>query len=267
MTEQPIDQSSWEEKWDQYEKRKHRSRLWVGLLLLVVGGTLFLKSLNLLLVPGWLFTWPVILMAIGLISGLVERFKGGFWLVCLFIGGIFLANELDPTLRIERFIAPIIIFSIGLLLLLKPRQRRWRQWMHDHRQDFEPHAARIVPGFDKNFASDRRDYVDITSVFGGVKKNILTKNLRGGDVTAFMGGSEINLTQADFSGEIRMDITNIFGGTKLIVPPTWIIHSDIVTIFGGVDDKRQLNGVTADPAKTLILDGTCIFGGIEIRSY
>jgi predicted membrane protein len=114
---------------------------------------------------------------------------------------------------------------------------------------------------------DRRDFLDVTAVFGGVKKNVLSKNFRGGDIVSFMGGSEIDLTQADFQGRIKIDTTNIFGGTKLIVPPTWDVQSDMVAIFGGVDDKRQISGVKLDPNKVLILDGTCMFGGIEIKSY
>jgi hypothetical protein len=82
-----------------------------------------------------------------------------------------------------------------------------------------------------------------------------------------MGGSEIDLTQADFTGTVKIDTTNIFGGTKLIVPPTWDVQSDVTAIFGGVDDKRQISGVNLDPKKILILDGTCMFGGIEIRSF
>ncbi len=44
------------------------------------------------------------------------------------------------------------------------------------------------------------DYIDAVTVFGGVKKNILSKNFRGGDVTTFMGGTELNLTHADIQG-------------------------------------------------------------------
>jgi predicted membrane protein len=82
-----------------------------------------------------------------------------------------------------------------------------------------------------------------------------------------MGGSEIDLSQADISGKIVIDVTNIFGGTKLIVPSSWDVQNDITAIFGGVDDKRQISGVTLDPNKILVLDGTCMFGGIEIRSF
>ena len=49
-------------------------------------------------------------------------------------------------------------------------------------------------------------------------------------------------------------------------PPIWDVQSEMVAIFGGVDDKRQIKGVHLDPNKVLILDGTCIFGGIEIMN-
>jgi hypothetical protein len=107
-------------------------------------------------------------------------------------------------------------------------------------------------------------------VFGGVKKNIISKNFRGGETVTIFGGTEINLTQADVNGGVVLDLTQIFGGTKLIVPPHWRIQSkDMVAIFGGVDDKRPLlsNASTEETNKVLILKGTCIFGGIDIRSY
>lgn len=95
----------------------------------------------------------------------------------------------------------------------------------------------------------------------------MSKNFKGGDITNFMGGTEIDLTQADINGQIKIDATNIFGGTKLIVPPTWDVHSNVTCIFGGVDDKRQFNGEILNPDKVIHLDGTCLFGGIEIRSF
>ena len=82
-----------------------------------------------------------------------------------------------------------------------------------------------------------------------------------------MGGTEINLTQADIQNKVTIDTTNIFGGTKIIIPPTWDVQSDIVAIFGGVDDKRQILSQASDPTKTIRLSGICIFGGIEIRSF
>ena len=40
------------------------------------------------------------------------------------------------------------------------------------------------------------------------------------------------------------------------------------TIFGGLNDKRPLPAATAvDQSKILVLKGTCLFGGIDIKSY
>ena len=38
-------------------------------------------------------------------------------------------------------------------------------------------------------------------------------------------------------------------------------------IFGGIEDKRRMQTITGPPEKTLILKGTVLFGGIEIKSY
>jgi predicted membrane protein len=111
------------------------------------------------------------------------------------------------------------------------------------------------------------DFIDSTSIFGGIKKNIISKNFKGGDITNIMGGSEIDLTQADIHGTVRIDLTQVFGGTKLIVPSNWQVKAQMAAIFGGVEDKRSIQNTALDPNKILLLDGTSIFGGIEIRSY
>jgi len=81
-----------------------------------------------------------------------------------------------------------------------------------------------------------------------------------------MGGAELNLSQADIQGSARLDITQIMGGTKIIVPPHWTIRSDLTSVFGSIEDKRQNMG-TPNPDKLLIIDGTSVFGGIEIKNY
>ena len=85
-------------------------------------------------------------------------------------------------------------------------------------------------------------------------------------VTIF-GGSELNMSQADINGVVTIEVVQIFGGTKLIVPSNWKIQtSELVSVFGGIDDKRQLT-TSQDETKVLNLRGTSIFGGIDIRSY
>jgi predicted membrane protein len=113
---------------------------------------------------------------------------------------------------------------------------------------------------------ENNDVLDIVSIFGSVRKNILSKSFRGGEIVSIFGGSEVNLTQADIINVAELEIVQIFGGTKLIIPSNWNVRSEAVAILGGVEDKRELRtGVTPD--KTLIIKGTTIFGGIDIVSY
>ena len=92
-----------------------------------------------------------------------------------------------------------------------------------------------------------------------------SKNLRGGEIVAVFGGAEVNLTQADFYNRIEIEVVQIFGGTKLVVPANWEVRSEAVALFGGIEDKRM--PMAPSPDKVLVLKGTTIFGGIEIKSF
>ena len=56
------------------------------------------------------------------------------------------------------------------------------------------------------------NWLDSVTIFGNVKKLVYSKNFKGGDIVSIFGGSEINLTQADFSGSISIEMVQIFGG-------------------------------------------------------
>ena len=150
----------------------------------------------------------------------------------------------------------MVIIGIGLFIIFRSgkKNRDWKKW--DDSQAYTENAA--------------DDYLDSTVLFGGVKKNVISNNFRGGEAVTIFGGTELNLIQADVDGAIVLDLTQVFGGTKLIVPAHWKIQSkDMVAIFGGVEDKRPMlsNPSTEETNKVLILKGTCIFGGIDIKSY
>jgi len=53
---------------------------------------------------------------------------------------------------------------------------------------------------------------------------------------------------------------------KIIVPAHWEVRSEVTAMFAGFEDKRQQPAIT-NPDKVLILDGTSIFGGIELKNF
>jgi len=59
----------------------------------------------------------------------------------------------------------------------------------------------------------------------------------------------------------------IFGGIKIIIPPSWEVKSEVTAIFGGIDDKRALGQVIEEPRKMIIIKGVALFGGVDIRNF
>jgi predicted membrane protein len=238
------------------ETSNKSGRVVAGLIVVTVG-LVFLAREAGVYIPRWIFSWEVMFIGLGLFIGFRNSFRNMSWLIFIVIGSIFLLDDFFPYSDISDFVWPIVIITVGLLMIFKPsKKNRFRKDRWD--------SAHFVT----ENSSD--DFLDSTVVFGGVKKNIISKNFRGGDTTTFFGGTELNLTQADVQGRIELDITQVFGGTKLIVPPHWKVQSeDLVSIFGGVDDKRPMVSDLSqvDHSKILVLKGTCIFGGIDIKSY
>ncbi len=238
---------------------ERHDRFWTGMAFIVIGGFLLGRKIGIIF-PHWLFTWPMILILVGIVTGLKHRFQNISWIILVGIGSIFLMDEIIADWNLTRYMWPLFFIGIGILFILNPKKKSCRR-MRDREQDDyttgEPGSENI----------SREDVIDSTSFFGGVKKVITSKNFRGGSITCFMGGAEYNLVQADIYGTVIIDITQVFGGTKLIVPPHWDIRTESVAIFAGIEDKRPVQPGTFDPNKILILKGISIFGGIEIRSY
>lgn len=250
---------------------KLSGRVLAGVLIIVVGVLLFADRSGAISLPEWVVSWPMILIGVGAYLGIRHGFKGPAWIILLLIGGVFLVDRMDPTVDFKNYLLPIIVMVIGISILYRPQKKnreRWRKSFQDMKSGYASENTASSATADVKPTSD--DFLDTVTVFGGVKKNIISKTFQGGEITTFFGGTELNLMQADIvNGRIVIDITQIFGGTKLIVPSNWRIKSDdLVAIFGGLDDKRPVQpSTTADSDKVLVLRGTCIFGGIDIRSY
>ncbi len=151
--------------------------------------------------------------------------------------------------------------------LFSAQESSWH-WAIDEKKNLDASGNPTEPIINPDATDSKEDYVNATSVFGGTKKNILSKNFKGGEIVNIFGGTELNLSQADINGEAVIEMTTIFGGTKLIIPSNWTVKSDAAIIFGGIEDKRPVSPIDESThRKILRLKGTVIFGGIDIKSY
>lgn len=240
-------------KWNNYDDRSGRAL--GGLVIVIIGGIWLAHELG-VYIPHWVFTWPAFLIGVGIFVGAKHSFRGSGWLVPIIVGSIFLVNDV-MDLSLAQLFWPIVIITVGLFMIFNPRRRQRRcrnRWAAEYYS-----RTHDTP----------EDYLDSVSVFGNVKKNVISKDFKGGELVCVFGGGELNLTQADINGKIVVDLTMVFGGAKLIVPANWQVQSsEIVSIFGGVEDKRPIHSnASIEPEKILILKGTCLFGGITIKSY
>jgi hypothetical protein len=271
-------------------KPRNNGKVLAGMILLAVGGILLLKQFEYLEIPGWIWSWPTWIIIFGLYSGYKHNFQNSTWLILLIIGGMGIIDYAVPGLHMANFIWPVAIIGIGIWIIMRRNhtwdkgkwERKWdkdkweREWKEkwDARyntpsqpadQAGDDNTTAVPPIPPKNLTGD--DFLDATSIFGGVKKTILSKNFRGGDITNIFGGSEIDLTMADIDGRVVLDITQLFGGTKIIVPPHWQVVSNLSAVFAGVDDKRLRKVGAGDNSKILVLEGISIFAGVEIRTF
>lgn len=256
-----------DERQPNYEYRSDRnSHIWTGVFILLIGVAALVKA-SLSDFPDWLFSWQMLLIVLGIFIGLRHRFKGVAWFILIIIGSVFLVNEIYPELSFRRYMVPLALIAFGLFFILRPRGRFRSHWQETKGKG----EYTVTGGFNLDSCEENQftedDFVDATSIFGGTKKNILSKNFKGGDIVNVFGGTELNLSQADIKGTAVLELTTIFGGTKLIVPSNWAVKPEAVTIFGGIEDKRQVPPLADAPEKILVLKGTVIFGGIDIKSF
>lgn len=253
-------------------KKAISTQLLIGLVIVLVGTGLLLRRMDFPL-PDWLFGWEMILIIVGVVSGINSKFKDISWIIPIIVGCVFLVDDVFPGTKIGMYIWPLGIIVIGLIIAFKPNfakmgestRRRWQDLPQTGQETFTGQTgASHLPN---DAFTTTNDVLDATAVFGGVKRSVVSKNFRGGEIVSVFGGAEINLAHADFNGVIKLEIVNVLGGTKLIVPGTWDVQSAMVAVFGGVDDKRFINPDLIDPNKRLIIEGTSFLGGLEIKSF
>lgn len=230
-------------------KGLQRKSMVIGLLVLGLGAFWLMRNFGIIseMAWGYIFSWQMLLIAIGLVNVVGEGHKGFGW-VLIAIGGFFLLSDIFFwPVSFRHVFWPALLIIIGLFLIFGSKWRYKRRFQY-------------------NRTAGSTDVLEDVSVFGGGDRTVHSDNFKGGEVVSVFGGSKIDLTHATISPEgAEIEIVAVFGGSTLLVPSDWTVKLEVFNIFGGFSDKRMR--AQADTNKVLTVKGVAIFGGGELKSF
>ena len=228
-------------------------QLAIGVLILITGVLLMLDRLDVMEVSGVLRLWPAGLIVYG--GSMVARKESGsshLWgFGLMFLGGWLLLN----TLGIVRVGFWTLFWPAALIAL----------------------GAKLVEqaiGYGPSRTAPRAGSTNLFAVLGGSKRTNTDHPFTGGQMTALMGGCQLDLRQATIApgDEAIIDILAVMGGVEVWVPAGWSVLSEVVPILGAVDDKRLPMmpavveaGAAAAPSR-LVLRGYVVMGGLTLNN-
>lgn len=231
------------------EKRKNllSPRLIIGVVLIVMGALIGLDQLDLVFLPPHFFVslWPLILVILGFmrLRQRPERAIGAYILIGL--GGFLLLAHFGKG-EISDLIGPLILIAIGIFVVLGALKR--------HRN--------VPVELQKS-----QDFLQGTAILSGFKQQVASTDFKGGELTAIMGGFEVDLRQAAMTQEnARLDVFALFGGGEIKVPEGWKVSIQTTAIAGGVEHKSVPTPSCCEPQPCLTVTGLVLFGGVEVKS-
>ncbi|MBN2669823.1 MAG: hypothetical protein JXR60_11420 [Bacteroidales bacterium] len=200
-----------------------------------------------------LFSWQILLIGIGLVS-VTKRGGSMGGAIMILVGGVFLLPELiDISLNMKKMMFPAILIGVGLIILFK---------------GFDRWQGKMRRRFSKGDYSDI-DTIDANHIFGGGDYYITSNNFKGGKINCVFGGGKYNFRKAKLADGVQvLDVSMIFGGLEIHVPKDWEVKVEVDSIIGGFNYKHnEFDHTEANPSGHLIIKGTAIFGGGELKRY
>lgn len=225
----------------------------LGLCVVAFGLALTVDNLGLADAGRILQYWPVGLVLIGFAKALQSRTTSGrlFGAVLAFVGVALLADFFDVFDLWGWW--PVGLIAMGLLMISRAFGSKER-------------ADGAVRGMTVSASPGAATEATLSefALWSGVQRRVASPAFRHADLTAIMGGIELDLRQASpAGGEAVIDVFAMWGGIEITVPPDWAVANEIVPIMGGAEDRST--GTQASQNR-LVLRGFAIMGGVEVKT-
>ena len=223
--------------------KRINSIIW-GLALLAVSAVLILNAFEITSIEIFFDGWWTLFIIVPSLVGLFNGHDKTANIIGLLIGTFLLLacqNIIDFDIM-WKLIAPVIIAVIGIKMIFG--------------------GIGINRGFIKSIEAKGDDIKTASAVFTGQDIVVDNETFRGTEITAVFGGIKCDLRNAIFEGDTIINACCIFGGADIFLPDNVNIKVNSNSFFGGIDNKKHQS--SNDNQYTVYLNGTCIFGGVEV---
>jgi predicted membrane protein len=230
----------------------------LGLLIVLFGLSLTADNL------GWIEAdrlwryWPLIIIGFGLakVAQGGSRSSQLFGGVLMLVGAAFAA---DTLLAVEvdlwQFF-PLVFVIMGLVILIRAMRPATPR-------PIDPGIIPSLPGRPETAVRTDSEISEF-AFWSGSNRRIASSAFRRADLTAIMGGIELDLRPASTAtGEAVIDVFVWWGGIDITVPPDWAVSNQVVAVMGAAED---LSSGTQDARHRLVVRGFVVMGGVEIKT-
>ena len=218
--------------------------LMFGLMIILVGVAFTLDNLNIAHAEDYLRYWPAGLIAIGLAKLWQDRQDQGSpigGVIFTLIGSWMLLDALDYIDISLIDFWPLLLVFVGTVIV-------WQG----------------VRGRRQRLGASANDTINAVAILSGVNRGSNSSSFKGGELTAFMGGCEVDLRNAAINGDAVIDVFAMWGGIEIRVPESWTVIGKVTPLMGGFEDHTR--APQAATAHRLTVRGMVIMGGVEIKN-
>lgn len=224
------------------------SQVVLGLMAIAVGVIFTLDNLEIIDARDYLQYWPVVFIVLGALKLWHAVRDGHGWvggLLFIGIGSWMLLNRIMYFVFTPRQFLPMVLVFFGGYLVWRGCGGRRRGRVSDGHSSFSGLA-----------------------IMGGVVRRCNSQAFLGADLTAIMGGCEIDLRQASIAPgtEAVIDVFAFWGGIDIKVPDDWTVVTRAIPLMGGVEDKTRTPQPPPPHEKRLVISGIVVMGGVVIKN-
>ncbi len=218
----------------------------IGLGIVIWGLMLTAGNLGWLDIRNVLDYWPLLIVAWGVAKISCASMTSG-----RIVGGLAIAvgfGLLADNLGWMRFHVgdwwPLIFVFVGFRILSRSGSR--------------------TPATPDGVATTSDQVVNGFAFWSSVRRRIVSPVFQRADLTAVMGGVQLDLRGASAAGgEAVIDVFAMWGGIEIWVSPDWTVSNQATAIMGAVEDSST---ATADARQRLVVRGFVLMGGVEIKT-